>query len=1264
MTATADIHDVQELLLEAGKDAGVLTADVVESARATRRDKGHAAPLLKLLLERQGLSKGDLDRILEKFWAQNGSRRAQLHREVEDRLMGRLLAEGGIDEAQISAGLKVREEREKSGQPVRLLSILIDGGTVPEDRARGLLNEVQKSWKFCRYCLSTFKQEAGADACGICGRPLAGAARNYEIVSLSTISTDTAPNKALAGEAAALPEVGETLAGVKLLEKVDAQGRGVVYRAERQSDQAARAVKVYQVGPDLSIDDVTRFESAALSAAKLDHKGILKVFEAGEERGIHFVLSEWIEGKTLRKQVEESGPLDPKAGRQLLEDAASALEAAHKEKILHKNVTPGNVFLCDAGGVKLADFGVAKDYGVSMETVKGNVIGSPDFLAPEQCEGKKADERTDIFSLGATLYFAITGKKPWEGDSSVTTVVKRLTTDPMPIRELAPKTPKELAQLIEKMMSRKLDDRPESMTAVLEQIKKWKDAEARKAEKSAGSRKTFAIVVVAILALSGLGYGGWYLWTHRGPGPEFLAMVAEAEQVADRGEYAEAAERLHTFVLEEGDAAGHAARALEAVGAKALAKANDLGAQERNYPAAIDLVKAVRPHVIGTTNAAQFGSAADELEKRLEADFVKHKDEAKAQYAALERDSSSLGAEEALAKVREFRAKYKHTPYDEPASLLEAKAENAVNQLALVAAAEDALKAHDVEGARTRLADLLMTGDLPPAIWSRQKQVEAELEFQTYMSEGDRLRALNELDKALDHYRRAMAGQPERPEALAAIAHANHLKYLAKAEEDEAMRDFKAAIENYEKARREAEKAGLDVTRIYQKIEAAKQRQTTRGDAEAYARMKIQEGDRLAQAGKLAEALAAYVEAQERGGTSAEIEERIERVRGGLGAVDEDRDFQKLDGQIKKLGKGKAATAEKIRLYRAFLAKYPNGVNAPLVNEELDQLRMEAGDDAPDATAAPRAEGLRPGDRRGEYLNPRDGSVMVRVAGGKFKRGTPPEVGKALAERWGVDAGLFRSEQPVREVVVSDFFIDVYEVSNAEYTLFLAWWKAEKDKPHRFCDPAEPAGWDHTPAFWEIDRWNRPELPVVGVAWWDAYAYARWAGKRLPTEAEWERVARGPDGAAYPWGDLDEPFRSNSAEAWVGRPFTDRTDWLESFSKRRLWATKGLTAAGASFPLDRSPWGVQHLAGNVREWCEDAFALDFYQKGGDKDPVCREATPLKGKDGVERHRVVRGGSWMDMLLFHRAASRAAHARPETRAEYIGFRCARSAGPGK
>ncbi len=1254
MTAT----EVQGRILEAGKESGLLAPEVVDSCRSAKREKLSGSPLLKLLMERQGVSRADLDRVLEKFWAQNSGRRATLHREVEDRLIGDLLAaSGACSESQVEAALLAREEYERGGEAVRLLSILVDAGAISENRARAALDEVQKNWKFCRHCLSTFKIEGeGAPPCQVCGRPLAQVARTYEIVSLETISSDTekaATRKPAAPEAPVEPPgVGEALGGVKLLEKVDESGRGVLFRGERASDQAPRAVKVWWPREGIGIEDVLRFESAALAASKLDHPGILKVFDAGEERGIHFAVAEWVEGRTLAKRVEEKGPLPPTEALDLLEATARALDAAHKAGVLHKNVTPRNVFLPQGGGVKLSDFGVAKDYGVSLDTIKGALIGSPDYLAPEQCEGKKADERTDVFSLGAVLYFALTGKKPWEGDSSVTTIVKRLTTDPKPIRDANRSVPKEIARIVERMMARKPEKRFASMAEVLKAIDDLRKAEERRAERKKGAGKRMLVGAAALAAAGAIAWFGWWLWTHRGPGPEYFEELKRAEASAEPDGHAGALQRLAQLHEAEGDADGGAsAQAIDRVARAALRKADELAAA-LDYRSALDLIGKARPHLAGNL-AVEF----DERRTALEAARTRYEEEARAAWQALERDLAGAGPDEALAKIRDYRARYPHQDFDVFAALQEEKAENAVKQRELLEEAELALKLQpqaDVEAAHAKLAEATMRGPLTGRLEEKRHAIERELAFQRYLVEGDRLRDAGEHEAALEVYRRALAEQPGRIEAQARIEKARYRDLVRRAEEAEGARDLVRAVELYKEAERAAQKAGEDLGPVRKQLAEAERKLLTRRDAEQRARLHVEKGDRAAQRGDWTAALGEYIRAQEVGGTYPELEQKIAAARDRAGARGEQRDYEQLEADLKKATK----IADRIELCRAFLARYPNGAFAATVRAMLEDLRVQARDDTPAIAAPPGA--LRPGDRRGEWINPKDGSVMVQVRGGRFRRGTTGEQAKLLSERWGVSADVFRDEGPVREIFVNPFFIDAHETTNADYAIFLQAIRSQAASPHAFCHPEEPPGKDHTPAFWNDERWNRPDLPVVGVDWWDAWAYAKWAGKRLPTEAEWELAARGADARLFPWGDEDLPFLANSAEAWAGRAFRDREDWRKDFAATRPDREKGLTVSAALFPLDRSPFGVRHMGGNVREWVEDAYVIGSYAKGADRNPVERVGTLLKvrGKPQGERHRVLRGGSWFDPLLFCRTASRLGHAPPDERANYIGFRCAR------
>jgi len=246
-----------------------------------------------------------------------------------------------------------------------------------------------------------------------------------------------------------------------------------------------------------------------------------------------------------------------------------------------------------------------------------------------------------------------------------------------------------------------------------------------------------------------------------------------------------------------------------------------------------------------------------------------------------------------------------------------------------------------------------------------------------------------------------------------------------------------------------------------------------------------------------------------------------------------------------------------------------------------------------------------------------DDSVMLLVPGGRFTMGPPGNE---------------------KTVTLSPFYIDRCEVSNAQYEKFLAAVRKSGDTAWRH--PEQPAAKKtHVPAFWDNANLGRskPDHPVVGVDWFDAYAYAKWAGKRLPTEAEWERAARGTDGRPYPWGN-DPParglrYRCNFFGSYLGE---------DGFR---------FTAPVGSFEAGASPVGCMNMAGNAAEWCADWFG-----------PLPREprlVNPTGPPTGTAR--VTKGGAWNLDADSIRCYNRWP-LDPRARLASVGFRCARDAAP--
>jgi formylglycine-generating enzyme required for sulfatase activity len=233
-------------------------------------------------------------------------------------------------------------------------------------------------------------------------------------------------------------------------------------------------------------------------------------------------------------------------------------------------------------------------------------------------------------------------------------------------------------------------------------------------------------------------------------------------------------------------------------------------------------------------------------------------------------------------------------------------------------------------------------------------------------------------------------------------------------------------------------------------------------------------------------------------------------------------------------------------------------------------------------------------------------------------------------------------EKPQRRITLSAFRIDRFEVTNSRYRTFL---DAIRSIHPGTCHDFELPGKDHTPEvkWWADPEWNAPEKPVIGVDWYDAYAYCAWAGKRLPTEAEWEKAARGTDGRKYPWGD------EFPASILVGNFADEAAKRLEP-----TWTVIGNyddgfahTAPVGTFPGGASPYGAEDMAGNVWEWVNDYFYELTYQTGPAENPQGPSSGAL---------RTLRGGSWDSTPDLIRITKRHRH-YATYRGISFGFRCA-------
>ncbi len=243
----------------------------------------------------------------------------------------------------------------------------------------------------------------------------------------------------------------------EIKEKIGSGGMADVYKAVDTRLNRLVAVKILKSEFSDDKSFISRFKNEAMSAAGLSHPNIVSVYDVGEDNGLHYIVMELVEGITLKKFIEKKGRLEIREAVGISIQIAQGMEAAHEHGIIHRDIKPQNIMISKDGKVKVADFGIAKV--VSSETYTQNAVGSAHYLSPEQARGGYYDERSDIYSLGVTLYEMLTGQLPFGGDSDVTVALQHIQTEARPARELVPSIPYSLDRIVQKCMQKHPENR-------------------------------------------------------------------------------------------------------------------------------------------------------------------------------------------------------------------------------------------------------------------------------------------------------------------------------------------------------------------------------------------------------------------------------------------------------------------------------------------------------------------------------------------------------------------------------------------------------------------------------------------------------------------------------------------------------------------------------------------------------------------------------------------------------------------------------------
>ena len=338
--------------------------------------------------------------------------------------------------------------------------VLLEKEYLSEEQAASLLSQANLVFLQCEKCDASYAvradQAESIAFCSACEGPLREPVKARQV---GAAGGDV--NKARGeGDPYETKPMGERIAQYRIIEQLGRGGMGVVYKAQNEKLERVCALKV--LAPEMMTNPAhrARFMREARSAAQLEHPNVVPIYNVGEEGGRCFIEMQFIEGQTAESLFHAHGRLSRNEACRIVRGTASALAAAHKKGIVHRDIKPDNIMITTEGAVKVTDFGLAKQMDVISDiSVPGRVLGTPHYMSPEQADGEVLDGRSDIYSLGATFYTLLTGARPYGGQIPLTIMYKH-KHDPVPDpRAVIPDCPPKIVQVLQKMMAKAREDR-------------------------------------------------------------------------------------------------------------------------------------------------------------------------------------------------------------------------------------------------------------------------------------------------------------------------------------------------------------------------------------------------------------------------------------------------------------------------------------------------------------------------------------------------------------------------------------------------------------------------------------------------------------------------------------------------------------------------------------------------------------------------------------------------------------------------------------